>query len=697
MITPSAPKRRVQAVCLAIVTALFMVPDTQPSRAEALDAQVLDSVVSVLPVWPGKPQGGGGTPAGTAPEGSGIAVADGSLIATAYHVIEPAERIDVRLADGRILPAELAGSDPLSDVALLKIGEALPVLEYGRDPALASRSCIVSNAYGLGLSVTCGVVSARHVSNAGFNPVEDFVQTDAAANPGSSGGALVDGDGRLIGMVSAIFASKGETNIGVNFAVSTELLDRVIEDLEGDGEVSYVSAGWGLEMPSRESLRQSAGARIASLAEDGPAQSAGLKVGDLIIRIGKRRIKSPRDAVSALALVLPRQSVAVTVRQMGAARDVTLTFPADEPARQSGAGKSADIGTPDCPYEDAVCAVRKAVFPLESFATVASGVRIARDLIVTGRHAVADRTSATIFTPNGPLKGEVIPSAYPGDLALIKVEGLPENGSILSPELLGDTGGKLQVVGADVAQRQVRVFRPGELVLPPAEGAALGRLHVTSYMQPGVSGGALVDRQGRLVGIAAGGGAGHYEALPAADIAALLAGRESADALAVHGAFGRALALCQEAIEDVESQPRGSAPDDLLERVSDTCTLARNQGQLQAGGRILGEAGEIARAIALHEAAVAQVPNSLNARVSLLVSLQLAGRFEDMLPHARFLLAATPEDPKSLRFAIQAGVWSGDLELAEEAYALMEKSDPRQAQAARRFIDTPPPRPARRG
>ncbi|WP_417684451.1 trypsin-like peptidase domain-containing protein [Roseibium sp.] len=697
MTKPSGRGGAMKAICIAVVSALFVVRPSAPVHAEGLKPIVLDSVVSVLPVWPGKPQGGGGTPAGAAPEGSGIAVLDGRFIATAYHVIEPAERIDIRLADGRILPARLAGADVASDIALLAIDQTLPVLETAPEPMLAGRACIVSNAYGLDLSVTCGIVSALHVANAGFNPVEDFVQTDAAANPGSSGGALVDGEGRLIGMVSAIFASKGETNIGVNFAVSSALLRRVVVDLADDGAVTYVSAGWGLEMPSRESLRKAAGARIASLAEEGAASEAGLSTDDVVTSVNGRRIKGPRDVISALALVLPGQEVPVTVLRGGNTVEAALSFPVTAAKTPAEAGSRSNVGTADCPYPQAVCATRQAVFPLESFATVASGVRIARDLIVTGRHAVADRTTATVFTPAGPLKGEVIPSVYAGDLALIKVEGLPEDGEILSPDLIGDRTDMLQVVGADVAQRQVRVFQPGQMILTPADGAELGRLHVTSYMQPGVSGGALVDQEGRLVGIAAGGGAGYFEALPAGDIATLLAGRDNSEALATHGALGRALALCQEAVEDAESRPRGTVDTDLLERISDTCALAKNQGQLQMAGRVLGQAGDFSGAIALHEAAVAQVPNSLNARVSLLVSLQLAGRFEDMLPHARFMLEAAPENPQTLRFAIQSGVWGGDMDLAEAAYAAMEKSDPRQAQAARRFIDTPPPRPARRG
>ncbi|WP_153769690.1 trypsin-like peptidase domain-containing protein [Labrenzia sp. CE80] len=665
-----------------------------PASSQSLSDDVFASVVSVLPVWPGKPQGGGGTAPGSAPEGSGVVVGENGLVATAFHVIEPAERIDVRLADGRILPAELIGQDKASDIALLKVPEDLPLLETAPHPSLASRACVISNAYGLGLSVTCGVVSARHVSNAGFNPVEDFIQTDAAANPGSSGGALVDGQGRLVGMVSAIFASRAETNIGVNFAVSSGLLARVIEDLSATGKVSYVSAGWGLESPSRAELQFHAGAKIASLASSGPAQKSGLKVGDLILALNERTIRSPRDAISALASVQHGERAGVTVLRDGRRFSIDLQFPDQVP--EGVQRDRSDIGLPDCPYALVICRTRQAVFPVESFDPLASATRIDTDLLVTNRHVVADRTMVVVFTPSGPLKGEVIPSSYPGDLALIRVDGLPDDGAVLSPGKDITAKGPLHAVGADISKRQVRVFAPGEIILRAATDAELGRLHVTSHMQPGVSGGALVDSEGRLVGIAAGGGEGRFEALPAQDVLTLLASRDTPDALAVHGALGRALALCSEAMALTGASPSSGIEADLVERISETCHLSRNQGQYLEAGRLLGIAGAVEEAIALHQAAVDQVPNSLNARFSLLTSMQLAGRYEATLPHARFVLENAPADARALRVAIQSGVWGGDQTLAREALAQMKEVDASQAEAALRFIESPPPRPASR-
>src|SRR5690606_32285236 len=201
------------------------------AAAFELPAETYDSVVSVLPVWPGRHQGGPEIPAGTAPEGTAIVYAAGGYLATALHVVEAAERIDVRLADGRRLPARLLAVDAMTDVALLEVEAELTPLQPASQPRLGQPVCALGNVYGLGLAQSCGVVSALHRSNARFNPIEDFVQTDAAINPGSSGGALLDAEGRLVGLVSAIFAGAGDGNIGVNFALAQPMLARVLDEL----------------------------------------------------------------------------------------------------------------------------------------------------------------------------------------------------------------------------------------------------------------------------------------------------------------------------------------------------------------------------------------------------------------------------------------------------------------------------------
>ena len=671
------------ALLLALVSA-------QSTPAHALSADTLKSVVSVLPVWPGRTQAGAGGSPGVAPEGSGVVLQPG-LVATAWHVVKPAKRIDIRLADGRILPAQLIAKDAASDIAVL--GVEVELVPIGIAPALqlAQPVCAVGNAYGLGLSVTCGVVSALNVSDAGFNPVEDFVQTDAAANPGVSGGALVDAEGRLVGMMSAIFASEGDTNIGVNFATSTELLLRVVEALISDGEVQYPSPGWRLEAAGRDQLTTVAAPVISEVSDDGPAAMAGIEPGDVILKIGARRVRTPRDALAALAVV-PDVSAPldITLQRDGQRRVVALSFDA-APTVSDAPDTSESLG--DCPHPTPVCRVRQAVFPVSSFDPIASATRIGPTLLVTNRHVVADRPDAVLHTPDGPRGARVIPSAYLGDLALLEVQGLPGDGFI--PDLEGEVpdNGAFYAVGADIARKEVRVFDPGGLIARPAEGSALGRLHVRSRMQPGVSGGALVDQRGELVGIAVGGGDGRFEAMPLEGVRALLALRTDATATDVTRRLGTALSECAARMSAIQARAADESDSDTL---FETCAATMNHGQLLEAGRILARAGDFDGAIALHGQAAEQVPNSINARISLLVSLQLAGRFDEMTGHARRLMLMAPEDPQALRFAIQSGVWGNAPELAEEAYRALVKADPRQAEAARRFIDNAPPAPVRR-
>lgn len=685
------------SVLIAANAALWPVAGAAPAAAspQAAREASLTSIVAVLPDTSGGARGGGSRPA--APEGTGVVVArdasGAALIATADHVLGGAVASDVRFADGRRAVATIVGRDPASDVALLRVEVAATPFEMADDAAMGDAVCAVGNVFGLGLSMSCGVVSAVAVSDAGFNAIEDFVQTDAAANPGSSGGALIDADGRLVGMMSAIFGSQGDGDIGVNFAVSARLLARVVSDLRGGGRADYVSAGWRLRAATRaEELRQP-GAVVAEVAAGGAAAAAGVRVGDVVVAVEGRRVLTPRDALSALALVRPGGVAEVALRREGADAEAQLAFGAAD-SDESGAAPQADTAAPasaECPHPAPVCAARRAVFPVSGFDPLASAVRIGPDLLVTNRHVVGDQRDVAVMTPSGPVAAEVLPSNYAGDLAVLRAVGLPSEvgveGGVLPPRPVAvGPEDQFYAVGADPSRREVRVFAPGALIAPPADGAPLGRLHVTAAMRPGVSGGALVNASGRLVGVAVGGGDGRFEAIPTAQIEALLVGRGAPGAAAAQTRLGAAFAACDAALDAFS---RGDPP----EPVAAPCAAAQNLGQLLRAGRALGQAAAFDAAVDLHAAAAAQAPNSINARVSLLVSLQLAARFEAMLPHARALLALAPEDSQALRFAIQSGVWGGDPALAEAAYATLATVDPRQAQAARRFLDAPPPAP----
>ncbi len=312
------------ALCLLVAAGLWL--GAQP--ALAFEAKVLDSVVSVLPLWPAQERGGQPQlPPGMAPEGTATAIRDGGYLVTALHVVARATAITVRLAAGREIPAELIGRDPATDLAVLKVAAVLPPLPEAPEPALGAPVCAVGNQFGLDLSVTCGVVSALHRSGTGFNPIEDFVQTDASVNPGASGGPLVDAQGRLVGVLSAIFTKDADADIGINFAASVALVRRVTDDLIDHGRVIRARSGLrvaDLELAERTRL---VGARVLSVVPGGAAEAAGLAAGDVILRVGPRRIRRASDVVSALQLYRPGERVALSVMRTGAERELEVELP----------------------------------------------------------------------------------------------------------------------------------------------------------------------------------------------------------------------------------------------------------------------------------------------------------------------------------------------------------------------------------
>ncbi len=302
------------------------------ARAQGIDpeavAGAVNSVVVVLPRWrnvrPGfAPRSGDPR---IAPEGSGVAILAGGYVVTNDHVLGDAISVSLRLADGRRAPAEIVGRHKATDIALLKTTADLTVAEPGPVPGLAAPVCAIGNPFGRGLSVSCGVVSAIGRANAGFNEIEDFIQTDAAVNPGGSGGALVDGQGRFIGMVSAIFAQGSDANIGVNFAASRALVNRVVRDLAEFGAVREGTAGMDVRLLTPEEAAVTAGVGVVEVARDGPALAAGIEAGDIVTRVGDRPVTAPGAFRAALFRHRPGAEVQMTVRRDDVERQVTVTL-----------------------------------------------------------------------------------------------------------------------------------------------------------------------------------------------------------------------------------------------------------------------------------------------------------------------------------------------------------------------------------
>jgi len=226
--------------------------------------------------------------------------------------------------------------------------------------------------------------------------------------------------------------------------------------------------------------------------------------------------------------------------------------------------------------------------------------------------------------------------------------------------------------------------------LPPAD-KPLARLHHAAYSQPGNSGGALVDGEGRLVGIVASGGEGRFEAIPAAAIAELAArsGEGYAEASAEIGAAVRVCTTLLESFRD----PRARLEDQQAKAVATACTRSGNRQLLDLAGQTLGRAGRAEAAVALFEQGLAEDPNAVNTRIGLAITYHLARDFDAALPQLRWLMDHAGDDLQVLRLAIQAGAWGGDRELAERALARLKVVNPQSAPAAERFLQNPPPRP----
>lgn len=256
----------------------------------------LPSVVQVLP-QPGSRQRNI-----EEPEGSGVAIGDGSTIVTADHVLGGANRVLLRLNDGSVVEAEIVLRDAQTDLALLSVADPLPALRLAANIETGEEVCAAGNAFGLGVSIVCGVVSATGRRGVGFNLVEDFIQTDAAINPGMSGAPLLSREGEIAGIVSAIF-TKGERDgsLGVAFVQSARLVSAFIAD-SGDGKLDRLRPGLAARPAPAPGETGTAGALVMQVRQGTPEAQAGIRTGDLLVRAGGLDLRSMADYVTALAL-----------------------------------------------------------------------------------------------------------------------------------------------------------------------------------------------------------------------------------------------------------------------------------------------------------------------------------------------------------------------------------------------------------
>lgn len=285
--------------------------------------------------------------------GSGFIIdADGTIV-TNNHVIDGAEEITVVMDDGSELNATLVGHDPKTDVAVLKVesDKPLPTVPWGDSDRIDVGDWVVAigNPFGLGGTVTSGIVSARGRDlNAG--PYDDFIQVDAAINRGNSGGPLFDTDGRVVGMNTAIFSPNGG-NIGLGFAVPANQAKAIVAEILEKGSVERGFIGVRIQPVTPDiaeslGLTSGGGALVADVDPQGPAGRAGLKAGDVILRFADTAIDEVRDLTRAVADTDPGDSANMTVWRDGTGRDLSVTvgnYPREEQvASASSAGPGAD-------------------------------------------------------------------------------------------------------------------------------------------------------------------------------------------------------------------------------------------------------------------------------------------------------------------------------------------------------------------
>ena len=254
--------------------------------------------------------------------GSGVIVSANGYILTNHHVVEAADQIQVALADGSTLPAKVVGADPETDLAVLKIDrDNLPAITFAQADSLHVGDWVlaVGNPFGVGQTVTAGIVSALGRTRLGLSTFENFIQTDAAVNPGNSGGALVDAEGHLVGINTAIFSRSGGS-LGIGFAIPADTARSVLDSLVRHGEVTRGWIGVELRDLTRElaetlGLPVSNGVLITGVFQQGPADKGGLRPGDVVLSIGTQPVASTAQLLTTVTALQPGSETQIGVQR----------------------------------------------------------------------------------------------------------------------------------------------------------------------------------------------------------------------------------------------------------------------------------------------------------------------------------------------------------------------------------------------
>ena len=279
--------------------------------------------------------------------GSGVVVSDDGYILTNFHVVDGADQIEVALNDGKTLNARLVGGDPETDLAVLQIEQAkgsatrLAAITLGQMDNIVVGDVVlaIGNPFGVGQTVTMGIVSALGRSHLGINTFENFIQTDAAINPGNSGGALIDSRGNLVGINTAIYSRSGGS-LGIGFAIPISTAKSVMEQIIATGSVTRGWIGVEVQEITQEiaetfGLSDTSGALIAGVQRGSPADTGGIKPGDILLAINGKTIKDPQEMLEQIARQKPGESVPFKLRRQQALLETTVRVGKRPPSRRT--------------------------------------------------------------------------------------------------------------------------------------------------------------------------------------------------------------------------------------------------------------------------------------------------------------------------------------------------------------------------
>jgi len=275
--------------------------------------------------------------------GSGVIVSDSGYILTNSHVVEAADGIEVALADTRRVTAKVVGTDPESDLAVLKIDlPKLPAITFGAADSARVGDVVlaIGNPFGVGQTVTMGIVSALGRSQLGINTFENFIQTDAAINPGNSGGALVDVNGHLIGINTAIYSrTPGGASLGIGFAIPVSTAKSVMEQIIENGSVQRGWIGVGVQDVTQEiaesfKIPGTRGTLITEVFRGMPADRGGVKVGDILVAVDGKPVTDSATMLNLIAALKPGSGATLRVMREAKPLDLRVTVGKRPPKQQ---------------------------------------------------------------------------------------------------------------------------------------------------------------------------------------------------------------------------------------------------------------------------------------------------------------------------------------------------------------------------